>query len=591
MDEDFVDTAEKAVNEVENDGNEDLVENGEKPVNEVKDNSNAGKSIEESLRIKITNIPGSLQYVQVKQLLSKNLPGVALKKLKHSNGVAYVTLPNTDDTQTAIDIFNGFEVKGKKLDAKRVAMEQIVNRPPREIIEKTGSSTANEISAPLANVPYEEQLKLKYEEVKKTFNSLTKQLHNANVPNTRYLQIKTLLQPIVRSPVLTNYRNKCEFTIGADANNEPCIGFVAGNMAKKTCVVVPINDSILVTENMRKVCEAFTEIVKESGLPVFDEFERTGFWKTLAIRDFSGDCMLCFTVQPQPESEQEKVKAVKDKILSTFIKFGNMNEYQFNVRSIYWQTQNHSSDPVSYDHIGGVPYVYETILGVRFRISPYTFFQTNTRSASLLYEVVGNFLGLPNSNPLITDQKDNEHLIDPSKSIYLVDICCGAGTIGQCMLRRIETSIQYGKFSGNYSCIGVELVDQAVQDARRNAEENGFSTDKCRYISGEAEVVFRFLTQHFNIDPKDENAMLMGVLDPPRAGLSKKVIISCRKLEKMKRLVYVSCDFRQAIENIVDLCRPESKKYDGEPFKIKAICPVDMFPQTNHLECVILLTR
>lgn len=94
----------------------------------------------------------------------------------------------------------------------------------------------------------------------------------------------------------------------------------------------------------------------------------------------------------------------------------------------------------------------------------------------------------------------------------MLDICCGAGTIGQCLLRRIERAKQAGQFNGSYACIGVELIDQAVQDARRNAEENGFSKDKCRYVSGEAELVFRQLNYYFKIDPADENSIYLGVL-------------------------------------------------------------------------------
>lgn len=95
--------------------------------------------------------------------------------------------------------------------------------------------------------------------------------------------------------------------------------------------------------------------------------------------------------------------------------------------------------------------------------------------------------------------------------------------------------------------------------------------------------MFRHVNQYFNIDPKDEQSIIVGILDPPRAGLSTKVITSCRKLEKMRKLIYVSCDPRSALKNIVDLCRPESKRYDGNPFTVQQIRPVDMFPNTKHL--------
>jgi tRNA/tmRNA/rRNA uracil-C5-methylase (TrmA/RlmC/RlmD family) len=130
-------------------------------------------------------------------------------------------------------------------------------------------------------------------------------------------------------------------------------------------------------------------------LAVFDEFQRTGFWKRLTIRDFAGDCMIIVTVHTC--ADEEKIKAVKERILSTFLKFGNVtDQFNFNVRSVFWQVSENASDPVVYEHIGGAPYVYESILNVRFRISPYTFFQTNSLGASLLYSVIGDFLDLPN---------------------------------------------------------------------------------------------------------------------------------------------------------------------------------------------------
>jgi tRNA (uracil-5-)-methyltransferase len=111
-----------------------------------------------------------------------------------------------------------------------------------------------------------------------------------------------------------------------------------------------------------------------------------------------------------------------------------------------------------------------------------------------------------------------------------------------------------------------------------------------RYVAGQAEIVFRNLQQYFP-SIKINQSTMVGILDPPRAGLSSGVIISCRKLENLRTLVYVSCDPKLALKNIVDLCRPTSKKYDGSPFKVDKITPVDMFPNTSHQEWVILLTR
>ena len=113
----------------------------------------------------------------------------------------------------------------------------------------------------------------------------------------------------------------------------------------------------------------------------------------------------------------------------------------------------------------------------------------------------------------------------------------------------------------------------------------------CRYVCGQAEIVFKELDSFLLNSMHIETPQLLGVLDPPRAGLSDKVIRSCRMLERLRRLVYVSCDPKAALKNVVDLCRPMSNKYAGNPFRVVRIQPVDMFPQTIHLEWAILLVR
>lgn len=131
--------------------------------------------------------------------------------------------------------------------------------------------------------------------------------------------------------------------------------------------------------------------------------------------------------------DEEKVKQIKDTISNTFLTFGDLSgEYKFSVRSVFWQVHENASDPFVFEHIGGVPYVYETILGVRFQISPYTFFQTNSRGCELLYTAIGDFLGLPKENEkieqviVITFVNNNiltfrkQKLNKQNRSIYLI---------------------------------------------------------------------------------------------------------------------------------------------------------------------------
>ncbi|KIH55100.1 hypothetical protein ANCDUO_14749, partial [Ancylostoma duodenale] len=113
----------------------------------------------------------------------------------------------------------------------------------------------------------------------------------------------------------------------------------------------------------------------------------------------------------------------------------------------------------------------------------------------------------------------------------------------------------------------------------------------CRYIAGKAEDVFPSLRFHIppGFDLLESN--VVGVLDPPRCGVHEKVVLGCRMMDTMRRLIFVSCNPGAAMKNIVDLCRPTSKKYNGRPFKLASIQPVDMFPQTPHIEWVVTLDR
>ncbi|VDM73209.1 unnamed protein product [Strongylus vulgaris] len=125
------------------------------------------------------------------------------------------------------------------------------------------------------------------------------------------------------------------------------------------------------------------------GLPPFDEFSRTGVWKMLTVREFGGDVMLILTVNPLEEKEKEE--SLKKEFAARFLDPTNFSERKFRVTSLFWHSIANCSDQVEYEHIGGAPYIYETLLGCRFRVSPSAFFQTNSQAAQVLYTTIGNF--------------------------------------------------------------------------------------------------------------------------------------------------------------------------------------------------------
>ena len=176
----------------------------------------------------------------------------------------------------------------------------------------------------------------------------------------------------------------------------------------------------------------------------------------------------------------------------------------------------------------------------------------NTAAAEVLYDAVGECAELDSNTTLL-------------------DVCCGTGSIGLALAGRAR------------AVLGLELVESAVADAKRNAEANGITNSQ--FWAGRAEALLRVL-----IDQAGEGRAV-AVVDPPRAGLGREVTQTLRRTEPLKGVVYVACDIKQAMKNLLDLARPESNQYVGYPFVLRRLVPVDLFPQTPHIEVVAVLER
>lgn len=345
-------------------------------------------------------------------------------------------------------------------------------------------------------------------------------------------------------------------------------------------MIPPVNVDI-VSDQMMRIVKDVHEFVKESGLEPFNEFERVGFWKLLTIREFGGDVMLIFTVFPLEDAE--KTAEIQKKIEERFLTIRPFSEQKYRICSVYWQQMVHISDAPNFKHIGGTPYIYESLLDCRFRVSPPAFFQTNSQAASVLYSKIGELCGLKEeekkktedipTEKVTVEEKKLEDEAPPAKiqkldteassesaapavppvpednGTVLLDICCGTGTIGQCLLKPVQDKMKV-------CCVGIEMIEEAVEDAKQNAKQNKMEKH-CKYIAGKAEDVFRSMRYHLPSGFDLRKSRVVGVLDPPRAGMHEKVILACREMETMKRLIFVSCEPNAAISNIVNLCRPE----------------------------------
>ncbi|PIO74652.1 hypothetical protein TELCIR_03331 [Teladorsagia circumcincta] len=359
--------------------NQTTVENGS--------NGNSGKSEVEAAvgldqdRIHISPVPKYFGFKQFKKLLEKHLSGITIGKIRQMKFDAYVSFKSAEDAQAAISKLNGLEVKKTVLRAQLAQSEQKTVLPKDTQTYKV--RTARESVTKLADVPYTEQLLQKTRTSLKLCERLIAEMRKANVDGVNQLLPVELLKEIKPSPKTTGYRNKCEFTIGLTHEGQVCVGFVGGRFSNNEHYVIPIGDVDNITLMTKRIVEAVTNFVQASGLPPFDEFSRVGVWKMLTVRQFGADVMLILTVNPFGDHNQEE--KLKQEFCARFLNSSTFLEDGFRVTSLYWHSVANSSDQVDYEHIGGCPYIYESVLGCRFRVSPSAFFQTNSQAAAVLY--------------------------------------------------------------------------------------------------------------------------------------------------------------------------------------------------------------
>ncbi|CAL7941005.1 unnamed protein product [Xylocopa violacea] len=439
---------------------------------------------------------------------------------------------------------------------KRVKVDEDIQDIPIE--DKVKLTTI-----PLWDMPYPSQLELKQQEMTTILTTICKQMLKEskgdlsdwfNYQKSKYQGLPCELLSILSTDTITEYRNKCEFTIGRnDAGDKVVVGFRLSSYAAGSTAVGPIDNLCHIPKKMKVVVKVFEEFIKNSELKPFHPVDHSGYWRQLTVRStLSSDLMVIVGMHPQDLSS-EKLEELKSQ-LKSFFETGKGVEA--NVTSLYFQIMKKKSgngnNGDNFYHISGTKYIEETLLGMKFRVSPQAFFQVNTLGAQTLYKAAID-------------------LAKPTMDTALLDICCGTGTIG----------LAFSKHCGEV--FGLEMVEDAIKDAKENVVTNGISN--CEFFVGKAEDIL------YPVIRRVTKPDIIAVVDPPRAGLHQRALLTLRKATKLSRLVYISCDPRAAAKNLVDLARPISKQYVGEPLvPVKAVA-VDMFPYTKHCELVLCLER
>ncbi|XP_075220489.1 tRNA (uracil-5-)-methyltransferase homolog A [Lycorma delicatula] len=533
----------------------------------------------EKYKIEIRGLPKFYGISELKKLLNEKLKlgSNKIKPPKKGSSWIYVCFRSEKDREDALQALNGYTWKNKLLtaDIAKAAPDPLVKRRNENRLGNNDakkqkldpSMTQEEIlkanATPLWNVPYSEQLVQKQETVKALLKRFANELGSANrslkpwleEQASKYDGLPCQLLDIIGLPEKCNgYRNKCEFTIGKNQETgERTIGFRLGSYALGTIGVGPIQGLDNIPDRMKQAVQVFEKFIRDSDLDVFNPETHSGSWRQLTARHatVTDQLMLVVGVHPQQMTEEELEK-VKESLRQYF---SNGEGKDINITSLYFQIirkKQSGEELPKPEHLFGEKYIVEELCGLKFRISPEAFFQVNSAVAELLYDSV-------------------RKLAELNEKSTLIDVCCGTGSIGLCLAR------------GCGQVLGLELQEEAVNDAKQNAVENNINN--CTFFSGKAEEILS------SVISRASNDNVVAVVDPPRAGLHQKAVILLRRTSRLNKMVYLACDAKLALKNFVDLGRPASKTLSGDPFVPIAAVAVDMFPHTNHCELVLCLQR
>jgi len=396
--------------------------------------------------------------------------------------------------------------KAKRAYAEARAEEILVSGPERI------PARAEHPGAPWQVLSYEHQLAVKQEQV----GDALRRIGHLN---------GFTLEPIVPAVQEWRYRNKLEYSFGTGDRGELVCGFHAPGRWHE---IVPIDDCLLASERSNLAREQVVAFCREHALPAYDRRTGEGFLRNLVVREGrrTGQIQVRLVTAPGELDADALATAV-------------------DCDGLLWTRSDALGETTSAgetDLLAGSDYLEEELGGLRMRISPQAFFQTNTEMAERVYAVAGEYARL-----------------EGYERVY--DLFCGIGTVGLSLAPRAG------------ELWGLEIVESAVADAIANAKLN--EIERAHFFAGDVRLALRELVA-------EAGRPDVLILDPPRSGLSQKVVR--RVIEAApRRIVYISCNPTTLAPNAAQLVEAG--------YALRRVRPVDMFPQTPHIECVALLER
>jgi 23S rRNA (uracil-5-)-methyltransferase RumA len=385
------------------------------------------------------------------------------------------------------------------------------------------------------SLPYDKQLEIKENQVRRLLKpAFEKQLSLEGLESDCDEYMKTIFEGIKASPARLEYRNKMEFSFGDEYKDGP----LALGMHKRGSFydIVTVDNCQIVDNDYRLILNCALDYFKTLNAGYFHRIRHEGYLRHLLVRKAqkTGEILVAIVTTTQQEYD---LKPLVDKLLSLSL--------TGKITGVLHVKNDSLADVVQSDEtvvLYGQDYFYEELLGLKFKISPFSFFQTNTLGAEVLYETARNFLG--------------DISLDGNNKSTVFDLYSGTGTIAQ-LLAPVAGKV-----------IGVEIVEEAVEAAKQNAALNGLTN--CEFIAGDVLKVIDDITDKPNFI----------ILDPPRDGIHPKALQKIIDY-KVDRIVYISC-------------KPTSLARDLETFldsgyRLERVVAIDEFPNTNHTETIVRL--
>ena len=457
--------------------------------------------------------------------------------------VGETTFPNhgsirVEDTRVKIKgVLPGQEVEAAiKRSSKEKAeaiLRRVITPSPLECAEPACPQFGICGSCTLQRMPYEEQLKLKESHIRKLLSPVIR-----NADECRWL-------PIAGSPSSYEYRNKMEFTFGDEYRDGPLM--LGQHKKGSTYDLVNAECCCLVDEDVRSIVRFTQEYAKNAGLPFYHKMRREGYLRHLLIRKakITGEILVDIVTTTQQEHDWSDWAAA----IAALPYRGQFKGILHTVNNSFADTIINEGTTVLY----GEDCITEELLGLTFRISAFSFFQTNSEGAEVLYSAVRDRV-----LEVTGGQAAAEEETGAARRGVIFDLYSGTGTIGQ-LLAPVARKV-----------VGIEIVEEAVEAARANAALNGLTN--CEFIAGD---VLK------KLDEVTERPDFI-VLDPPREGVNPKALTKILAYG-VAHMVYISCKPTSLANDLAAI--------QDAGYRVVSVQPVDMFPQTPHVETVVLMSR